>query len=196
MKKIHIVFGLSVVLFVGLIFFFWKATKQVRDDFNIAYDAKILELCEMQLESLGILLDVYQVNHGGSFPFDVNQLLSDPNVIAAKNIFISGTSAGKNYRTRQERLKDLLVCPGDTTSLEMPYIYRGNGLKVGDFEDMILLYDKSTNHSSLGIRNVLFYKARPEVERITDEELMKLLDRDNQNRIKNGLTIINPTGIE
>ena len=176
MKRPQIFIILVILLLASFVVYFWRATKEVRHGYDIAYDAKLLDLCGMQMESLGILLDIYQAGHHGQFPSDINLLFSDPNVIKAKGIAgISGTGTGKHYRTRQERLKDLLGCPGDETQSNMSYVYRGSELRVPFSEDTILLYDKPTNHNSLSVINVLFYKTEPRVERISTEELEELI---------------------
>jgi hypothetical protein len=100
---------------------------------------------------------------------------------------VSGIGTGKRYRTRQDRLKDLLQCPSETASYDMSCVYRGSGLKAPFSDEMILLYDKPENHNSLSVRNVILYKTNPSVKRIPEEEFKELIAKDNKNRIQMGI---------
>ncbi|MCK5175217.1 MAG: hypothetical protein KAR47_17620 [Planctomycetes bacterium] len=194
-KILYASVGLLVLV---LIFFGYAFYRVVNKRFEVSYFLLSAQACRTQLEGIGQLIEVYRSTHDGNSPIDFNTLLSDESVVSAKGVFgVPKNGLGVEYRTRQERLKEMLVCTYDNKHA-CSYAYIGSGIKADDPNDIILAYEKPGNHvfpsnKELGNNarylSVLFNGNDPRVRSVTNEELIELIKTNNDIRKEHGLTI-------
>ena len=117
--------------------------------------------CAANLRGIGMALYIYANDYDDQFPSDLEKL------IQAAEMPANG-----------------LVCPN--TKLKDSYIYRGATLTTPDSPLMIMVYDKKGNHEDG--RYVLFLDNQ--VDLVTEERFMELIEEDNEYRREKGLPVI------
>jgi prepilin-type processing-associated H-X9-DG protein len=122
-------------------------------------------LCLANLGKIGKALYSYKHDHHDQFPPNLESLL-DPRYLDSKKY---------------------LICPFiDKNSKDTSYAYRGSNLKENLIPELIMAYDKLPHPIKIPSRNVLFLDGHV-VERMTEENFQKEIQKDNEIRRSRGL---------
>ena len=149
-------------------------------------EAKAIDSCKINLEAIGVLLDVYRHSHKEQLPIEISEIFKDKNVLEEPVFGLPGIAPGTEYKTKKERLEHLLVCPGVRYGNTLSYVFRGDDLTTSHPSELILMYDINNNHD--GVRNVLFNSGNPRVQTLQEHLFIDALKLDNQLRKEHNLS--------